>query len=129
MPAHPFVAKASQHRLQFRSLPDHLVEFFQLDAHEGCLLHVDNPLTASLGVYVNPRVRVTRTRTGYRAAHRRGADEPDWLSAWWIVRGTWAGRIRRLLHGAPENVPEARVARWREGNPGAEEPGLYCLGG
>ncbi|KGQ11821.1 hypothetical protein BBAD15_g2447 [Beauveria bassiana D1-5] len=65
MPADPFVSPT---KLRFRGIPDSLA-LQHLEGSECCLIHADNPLSRTLGVYVNPRVRVGYTLPAYQAVH------------------------------------------------------------
>ncbi|KAF4929754.1 hypothetical protein CGCVW01_v001272 [Colletotrichum viniferum] len=70
MPAAPFLAsEASGRRLRFRAVADSLAEEKHLEGSECCLIHVDNPLTEHLGVWLNPRVRVGYDGDAYRWAN------------------------------------------------------------
>ncbi|EFY90951.1 polysaccharide export protein (CAP59) [Metarhizium acridum CQMa 102] len=53
MPAEPFVSST---KLRFRGVPDSLANY-HLEGSECCLIHADNPLSRTLGVYLNPKVK------------------------------------------------------------------------
>ncbi|EFQ29377.1 hypothetical protein CGRA01v4_05130 [Colletotrichum graminicola] len=130
MPAAPFlVSRASgRRRLEFRAVPDSLAEEKHLEASECCLIHADNPLSESLGVFLNPRVRVGYSTGAYEWAHPRDAGD-SWLSLWRIVVGTWEARVRRLLTSdrVKEWVVRKRLAEWEAEGDGREEKGVHCL--
>ncbi|KJZ78381.1 hypothetical protein HIM_02419 [Hirsutella minnesotensis 3608] len=120
MPADPFVSST---KLRFRGIPDSLARH-HLEGSECCLIHADNPLSKTLGVYLNPRVRVGYNEAAYKATHRGAA----WVSPWDIFKGLWTNRIKRWTVPALEGlVVDRRVARWKEERPGNYEPGQFCL--
>ncbi|RDA85758.1 hypothetical protein CP532_4562, partial [Ophiocordyceps camponoti-leonardi (nom. inval.)] len=120
MPTEPFVSST---RLRFRGIPDSLAAY-HLEGSECCLIHADNPLSKSLGVYVNPRVRVGYNLAAYEATHRGAA----WVSAWGVFRGLWSNRVRRWTEFRLKNVVvNRRVRRWEEERAGNSEPGRFCL--
>ncbi|KAK1969923.1 hypothetical protein LY78DRAFT_722861 [Colletotrichum sublineola] len=130
MPAAPFlVSRASgRRRLEFRAVPDSLAEGKHLEASECCLIHADNPLSESLGVFLNPRVRVGYSPAAYEATHPRDSGD-SWLSLWRIVVGTWESRVRRLLTSdqVKKWVVRKRVAEWEAEENGRQEKGVHCL--
>ncbi|KAG6263708.1 hypothetical protein E4U48_006555 [Claviceps purpurea] len=124
MPAEPFVSSTSN--LRFRGVPDSLAQY-HLEGSECCLIHADNPLSRTRGVYLNPRVRVAYNAAAYEATH---PDAGSWVSAWDIFRGIWENRLRRwttsmvTLKGI---VVRSRLKRWGRQKKGNEEPGAFCL--
>ncbi|OHW95670.1 polysaccharide export protein [Colletotrichum incanum] len=130
MPAAPFLVSQEKgwKRLEFRAVPDSLAEEKHLEASECCLIHVDNPLSKSLGVFVNPRVRVGYSPEAYEGTHPKNRGE-SWLSVWRIVIGTWEARIRRLVTSdrVKEWVVRKRVSEWEAEGEGREEKGVECL--
>ena len=74
MHAAPFMSNPS---LSFRGMPDSLA-LHHLEGSECCLIHVDNPLSAEYGVFVNPNVRVGYSGEAYEAVHS------EILSLWGI---------------------------------------------
>ncbi|GKT41892.1 uncharacterized protein ColSpa_02073 [Colletotrichum spaethianum] len=130
MPAAPFLVSQENgwKRLEFRAAPDSLAEEKHLEASECCLIHVDNPLSKSLGVFVNPRVRVGYSPEAYERTHPKDGGE-SWLSVWRIVVGTWEARIRRLITSdrVKEWVVKKRVREWETEGEGREEKGVDCL--
>ncbi|SPN96873.1 related to polysaccharide export protein (CAP59) [Cephalotrichum gorgonifer] len=123
MRAQPFVAE--HHPLRFRGIPDSLAKH-HLEASECCLIHADNPLSAELGVYVNPRVRVGYNTAAYVATHPTTG---TWVSPWGIFRGLWASRILRWVY-RPETrdwIVARRLKKWAAEGEGNVEPGAFCI--
>lgn len=120
MPADPFVSST---KLRFRGIPDSLA-MHHLEGSECCLIHADNPLSKTLGVYLNPRVRVGYNYPAYEKTH----PSSSWVSAWGIFRGLWTNRIRRWTVFTFEGwVVRSRVRRWEKENIHNSEPGTFCL--
>ncbi len=59
------------HNLSFRSISDGMVQR-RLEASECGLIHIDNPLSPVLDVYVHPDVRVASSAAAYEEVIRRG---------------------------------------------------------
>jgi hypothetical protein len=55
--------------LEFRGISDGLIKR-HVKGSECCLIHVDNPLTASKGVWLNLNVRVDYSEPIYKAAYK-----------------------------------------------------------
>ncbi|KAF2493050.1 glycosyltransferase family 69 protein [Lophium mytilinum] len=93
--------------LRFRGIPDGLAEL-HLEGSECCLVHADNPLSASKGVFLNPNVRV-----GYNADAYTTVNAPSgWISSRERFRGIWKLRLVWLL-GMPQRIIENVVVAWR----------------
>ncbi|KAF5011655.1 hypothetical protein FDECE_2230 [Fusarium decemcellulare] len=121
MPAEPFTSSS---KLRFRGVPDSLAEH-HLEGSECCLIHADNPLSKTRGVYLNPRVRVGYNMPAYKAVH---PEEGAWVSTWDIFLGLWINRIKRWTVITFERwVVRKRVAKWEKEGLGRREPGEYCL--
>ncbi|KAM4059793.1 cryptococcal mannosyltransferase 1 domain-containing protein [Hirsutella rhossiliensis] len=122
MPAEPFVSST---RLRFRGVPDSLA-LHHVEGSECCLIHADNPLSRTLGVYLNPRVRVGYNLPAYKATHRGGG---AWVSAWDVFAGLWANRVRRWTARLTLEriVVRRRVERWERERAVNYEPGVFCL--
>lgn len=118
----PFYA---QHRLQFRAISDSLAKF-HLEGSECCLIHADNPLSKTSGVWLNPNVRVGYSPAAYAAVNP--ADTP-WLSTFSIIWGMWQNRLLRWFTSPwfSENTIKTRIARWENQDPRDKEPGPFCL--
>ena len=110
--------------LQFRGLPDGLA-LQHVEASECCLIHVDNPLTPTQGVWLNPNVRVGYSPETYAAVHS-GISWPGMVQK---MFGIWSNRIWRwtTTTAFKTSTMNGRLAAWVKGNPGASEPGKYCL--
>lgn len=121
MPAEPFVSSTTS--LRFRGVPDSLAEY-HLEGSECCLIHADNPLSRTKGVYLNPRVRVGYNPAAYEATHPAGS----WVSAWEIFTGIWSNRLKRWTSVKLEGVVvQSRMKRWKRDKKGNQEPGVFCL--
>ena len=102
MAAPPFTTLSP---LLFRGLPDSLAQS-HLEASECCLVHADNPLSATHGVYVNPQVRVAYSQAAYDAAREAEAE----LSALKISARLWENRIWRW--SITTKIKGMMVGRW-----------------
>ncbi|KAM3538802.1 hypothetical protein ARSEF1564_008279 [Beauveria bassiana] len=123
MPADPFVSPT---KLRFRGIPDSLA-LQHLEGSECCLIHADNPLSRTLGVYINPRVRVGYSLPAYQAVHP-AAGAASWVAAADIFFGLWTNRIKRWTRVSFEGwVVRARVAEWQKEDMARHEPGVFCL--
>jgi hypothetical protein len=120
MPAEPFVEPDP---LRFRGISDSLAAS-HLEGSECCLIHADNPASATKGVWMNPNVRV-----GYNAlAYEKANLEHATMSPLEIYTSIWYNRILRwtTTPAFKERIVEKRVEKWRKETSG-EEPGVYCL--
>ncbi|KAI9813941.1 MAG: hypothetical protein M1832_006026 [Thelocarpon impressellum] len=134
--ASPFYGAISGERLQFRGISDSLATY-HLEGSECCLIHYDNPLTRTKGVFVNPHVRVAYTAAAYDVVHTPGGELwPPLMARYW---GVWSNRLRRT-HGTYRAKLErltvrGRMATWAEeerektdaSSTPLEEPGAACL--
>lgn len=109
--------------LSFRAVNDLLAESY-LEASECCLIHYDNPLSASKGVWMNPNVRVGYDVVRYEAVHRP--------SGWPTTAETMLGRITSLLNwldrlkGRRELIDQ-RYEKWVQRGMSKTEIGSDCL--
>ncbi|KAL2371134.1 polysaccharide export protein, variant [Blastomyces gilchristii SLH14081] len=128
--AAPF--QTSTNPLRFRGIPDSLAKY-HLEGSECCLIHYDNPLSATKGVWLNPNVRVGYNLVAYEAAAARVW--PSTLDA--VLVGWWKGFFASMLD-LPwrSRAVVRRVKKWaREGESfnnekerkGNREVGLPCL--
>ena len=111
--------------LSFRGIRDSLAAL-HLEASECCLIHIDNPLTPSKGVWLNPNVRVGYNSAAYDAVHRTTPWPP--LSEAW--RGVWRSRITRwtTTEWFKRRMVRKRLEEWgREGDKSRFEAGEVCL--
>lgn len=121
MPTEPFTSSS---KLRFRGIPDSLAEH-HLEGCECCLIHADNPLTKTRGVYLNPHVRVGYNSAAYKAVH---PEQGAWVSTWQIFSGLWINRIMRWVSAPFDSlVVRKRVAAWEKEGIGRREPGEFCL--
>lgn len=94
------------HSLRFRSIADDLA-WYRVEGSERCIIHYDNPLTGTEGVWLNPRVRVAYDENGLK----RLRDMP--LSGWrrpkFILKGE--ENVARLKKGKDREVAR-RVMEW-----------------
>jgi hypothetical protein len=132
MEAAPFYANFP---LRFRAIPDSLAKH-HLEASECCLIHADNPLSSTQGVWLNPNVRV-----GYNGPAYETVNPPrgSWLSSSEIFVGLWKARIWRWVTTTyfKDSVIDRRLRAWEkesntrywenEPNPRRYEPGRHCL--
>ena len=110
--------------LRFRGISDSLASH-HLEGSECCLIHADNPLSTTKGVWLNPSVRVGYDPQAYNAVH---ASKP-WpsISNRWV--GLWRNRVRRWVTTVwfKEWVVRSRLKKWAKGERGRHEPGEHCL--
>lgn len=140
--------------LRFRGIPDSLAAK-HLEGSECCLIHYDNSLSASLGVWINPDVRVgychpslhqgklqfrewsqlkALCQVAYDAVHPGSG---SWVGFAGIARGLWENRVRKWGSGGfGERVQEwkvgGRIREWERGEEGLagstrREVGERCL--
>ena len=130
--ATPFYATTP---LRFRGIPDSLASH-HLEASECCLIHADNPLSRSRGVWLNPHVRVGYNADAYTAVHPQQGGSATWPTLGAHIKGIWWNRIRRWT--TPSFLKVWRVGRrvrtWRRMSGGGvkgagegHEPGVFCL--
>lgn len=132
--AAPFYASGSAPSvggsLRFRGIPDSLADY-HLEGSECCLVHADNPLSRSKGVWLNPNVRV-----GYSAeAYEQVRTDTFPVSAYESITGTWINRVMYLCMGIQEGLEGStvskRIRQWQKKTPPGEpkryEPGDFCL--
>jgi len=121
MSAEPFI---SWPYLRFRGITDSLA-ISHLEGSECCLIHADNPLSSSKGVYLNPNVRVGYNTPAYDAVHPTS----NWISLSQIFWALWENRLRRWTTTPlfKEWVVQRRVRRWEAQDKHNQEPGRFCL--
>lgn len=105
--------------LTFRAIPTSLAQL-HVEASECCLIHADNPLSDTSGVFVNPAVRVGYGTSAYDAAQRL-------LSVAAAITGVSHNRVRRWFTTALRRdwVVAPRVRDWEA--KGGREAGAFCL--
>jgi hypothetical protein len=106
MPIDPFLGNSS---LRFRGIADSLATS-HLEASECCLIHADNPLSASKGVFLNPNVKVGYNGSAYDAVNAPEAV----LSPIDIWLSLWQNRIMRWFTtpAFKELAVRSRLGRW-----------------
>ncbi|KAB8216313.1 cryptococcal mannosyltransferase 1-domain-containing protein [Aspergillus novoparasiticus] len=121
MPAAPFLSKTP---LRFRAIPDSLAQL-HVEGSKCCLIHADNPLSPTKGVYLNPRVRVGYNDLAYAAVHPHTA----WISLHNIARALWGNRIRRWTTSVffKKWIIRRRITSWERYPDTRSEPAAFCL--
>lgn len=127
--AEPFYKDST---LQFRGISDGLA-LHHLEGSECCLIHADNPLSASRGVWLNPNVRVLYDPKIDQVVNPKTG---SWPSRGDKFKGIWGNRFARWT-GFPRRISERYVVRkrlqiWRDEAKHKEkkevdEAGTYCL--
>lgn len=116
--AEPFLRASNP--LRFRGIRDSLAKY-HLEGSECCLVHYDNSLTASKGVWLNPNVRVGYSGDAYDAVRQ-------WPTMGEAIKGLFKVYLASLL-----NLPlrdrkiAARVKKWETEDKEIYEPGFDCL--
>lgn len=124
MDAAPFYNSANP--LAFRGIRDSLADS-HLEGSECCLIHADNPLSRTHGVWINPSVRVGYNPLAYAAVNPAG-DGP-WVSTFGILYGSWVNRLKRWCTTTwlKEMVVKRRVQAWGLESDENVERGPFCL--
>lgn len=112
--------------LSFRGVPDSLAEL-HLEGSECCLVHAENPLSRSEGVWLNTNVRVGYSGSAYNAVNSAAGD--SWVSVRAILWGSWENRLLRWFTTSffKERIVSRRVSWWEAKNQGHSEIGRFCL--
>ncbi len=120
--------------LRFRAIPDSVAQY-HLEGSECCLIHEENPLTTSKGVWINPHVRVTYHLSTFHQVHRRYWLTPgeQWVGIWQNRLARWVSPPRSLRRWAVT----ARIGQWEADNnghrcgdssfPGSCVEGSHCI--
>ncbi len=111
--------------LRFRGIPDSLARS-HLEGSECCLVHADNPLTASRGVWLNPNVRVGYNTEAYDRVH----EYTPWPSLTDSILGIWRNRLWRWITPTFHKKLKirGRLRRWtRKGLGEISERETVCL--
>lgn len=124
MDAAPFYEE--NNALRFRGIPDSLAKA-HLEASECCLIHTDNHLSRSKGVFVNPSVRVGYNGLAWTYVQPAAWDQ--WLNPVRIVLNSWENRIRRWTTTTwiKESAMRRKVSAWASEKKGRAESGSVCL--
>ncbi|CAE7206105.1 hypothetical protein PTNB85_09589 [Pyrenophora teres f. teres] len=121
MPIDPFVASPP---LRFRDIPDSLATS-HVEASECCLIHADNPFSASKGVFLNPNVKV-----GYNGSAFDAVNSPQAImSPFNIWTAVWKNRVLRVFTHPffKEHVVSQRLRKWSTETEQRSERGEFCL--
>lgn len=118
--------------LRFRGISDSLARY-HLEGSECCLIHADNPLSATSGVWLNPNVRVSYNIEADKIVNPKAG---KWPSKMEILEGVWSNRWARWTR-VPRRylerfVVNRRVRLWRlemrkRGHKEVREEGIFCL--
>ena len=120
MDASPFYEQS----LLFRGIPDSLA-MHHLEGSECCLIHADNPLSRTKGVWLNPGVRVAYNGPAYDAVNSKAR----WLSMYQILIWSWKNRLSRWFTTTwfKEQVVRWRLSAWKAVYSKNDEKGVDCL--
>lgn len=120
MPIEPFLGDSP---LRFRGTPDSLA-ISHVEASECCLIHADNPASATKGVFLNPNVKVGYNGTSYDAVKSPEAA----FSPLDIFQSVWKSRLLRWFTTPyfKERIVRTRVGKWVSDTKGWER-GDFCL--
>jgi hypothetical protein len=120
MPIAPFLGNSP---LRFRGIPDTLAAS-HVEASECCLIHADNPLSESKGIFLNPNVKVGYNGSSYDAVHSPNAV----MSPLQIFKSIWENRLLRWSTTTmfEEQFVRKRVEKW-VGESKGREGGDFCL--
>nr|OQO32281.1 hypothetical protein B0A51_00340 [Rachicladosporium sp. CCFEE 5018] len=124
MDAAPFYTAVD--RFAFRGISDDL-SLHHVEGSECCLIHADNPLSQSRGVFLNPAVRVGYNASAYGIVNPPGS--APWLNVVDIVRGSWENRIRRWFWTDyfVRSKIAGRLQKWASDGRRRSEAGADCL--
>ncbi|KIW25043.1 uncharacterized protein PV07_10716 [Cladophialophora immunda] len=126
MDATPFynINATSLGRLRFRGIDDSLAQA-HLEASECCLIHMDNPLSRTSGVWLNPDVLVGYNKLAYDTVHSR----EHRMSLLGYLRASWENRIRRWLttDWFKKMAVYLRLRQWEKEDSAHLESGVDCL--
>ena len=120
MDAAPFY----DNKLMFRGIPDSLAGE-HVEASECCLIHADNPLSGTKGVWLNPQIRVGYSAEAYGSVNPGNA----WLSRFDILYGVWKSRVSRWLTTPwfKGQIVNRRLSAWKIQDRKRQEVGTLCL--
>ncbi|KAI4150709.1 MAG: hypothetical protein LQ341_001052 [Variospora aurantia] len=111
--------------LRFRGISDSLARY-HVEGSECCLVHADNPLTNSRGVWLNPNVRVGYSAKAYGKIH----EYEFWPSVPASIVGLWKNRFWRWITPTFHKKLKiaGRVKKWtRKGLGEISERESICL--
>lgn len=106
----------------FRPIPDSLAAYY-VEASECCLIHYDNPVSATAGVWINPTGCV-----GYPWPAYAAVTVNEWPTVYEFQWGPWKNRwLWRIRDPFPSLKASWRIWRWRRRYPDVHEPGFACM--
>jgi len=122
MKSEPFYSQ--NNALRFRGIPDTLA-LSHLEASECCLIHQDNPLSLTEGVFVNPLVKVGYSKLAYDTMNGPGGE----LSLFSYLHRTWENRLLRwaTTDWFKKRVVKRRHSQWQSSSRTRVETGVNCL--
>lgn len=111
-------------KLEFRGVHDSLASH-HLEGSECCLVHADNPLSTSRGVWINPHVRVAYNPGAYNAVH---TSEP-WPAVGAAFLGNCRNRLARWTTTTrlKKRTVEKRLVQWGSQDKNRFQMGKMCL--
>jgi hypothetical protein len=118
--------------LRFRGILDSLA-LHHLEGSECCLVHADNSLSLTRGVWLNPNVRVAYNSEADNIVNPKVGRWPSKREKFWgIWSNRWARWTRFLSRYTQRFVVERRVRLWRSeakrtGHAEVHEEGIHCL--
>lgn len=129
--AAPFY-KPTTSPLRFRGTPDSLATY-HLEGSECCLIHTDNPLSASKGVWLNPNVRVGYSAIAYDTVNPGSERANAWVGTASVLHGNWENRVLRWLTTTwfDDSTVRRRIEKWMDAGSDdvgvRKESGAACL--
>ncbi|TKA23915.1 hypothetical protein B0A50_06420 [Salinomyces thailandicus] len=116
----------AQSPLAFRGIADSLATE-HLEGSECCLIHADNPLSETKGVWVNPLVRVAYNGSGYDDVH--ASETSTWPSNVAVATGLWRNRFNRWfrMSSPVDGTVVERISDWMRRDSSPSEPGGFCV--
>lgn len=120
----PFYDKVDP--LRFRGISDSLADY-HLEGSECCMIHTDNRLSHTKGVWVNTNVRVGYKPPAYEAVNP--SKHSRWPSSFRVAVGLWQNRLLRWTTSGSSlrSMVSKRMAAWRKKYPEEKESGGACL--
>jgi hypothetical protein len=117
--------------LSFRGIPDSLARH-HLEGSECCLIHADNELSASRGVWLNPNVRVSYNPEANLVVNPENGIWPsktDRLKGIWSNRwARWTGFTSRYIEWyAVEQRMRSWLAEMQQEGTMQSEKGTHCM--
>lgn len=110
--------------LRFRGIADSLAQD-HVEASECCLIHMDNQLSQTKGVWLNPAVRVGYSKPAYDTVTAHA----NRISLLGYLRASWENRFRRWFttDWFKKIVVRGRLRKWEHEGSDRSERGVDCL--